>query len=838
MKAAGFYLTIITSIFFFQNISKAQVFGTVSDEQSKPLPFANVYIEGTTTGTTTNENGEYFINPGEGNFTLVFQYVGYKQIKRNISLSHQQALRLDISLPPEIISLSEIEIKANAEDPAYPIIRKAIAKRNEYLNQVPAYACDVYVKGNIKLLEAPERFLGEEVGDLGGMLDSSRQGMLYLSESVSKYYFQAPNNTKEVMISSKVAGNDNGFSFNSATDMEVNFYQNLVEIGRKIVSPIADAAFNYYKYQLEGSFFDKDNKLIYKIRVVPKNASGPVVEGFLYIADESWNIYSTDLYTTGNNILMPLIDTLYIRQTYVLAQKPNIWRIFSQTYEFTGNILGFRIGGTFTGIFQKYDLNPNFPKNFFDNTIMTVEPEANKKDSTYWQSSRPIPLTEEEQKNYHRQDSLAVVKKSDAYLDSVDKAANRFELIDLLSSYSFQNSKKNSSGKILLPIGNTDFNLIQGLTLFTGIEFKKSFGDPYKRRCAALLNINYGLTEKKIRGNAEISFDYNRKFNGTIQLAGGEKLTQYNEDEPISKNVSSFYNFLFRRNYIRYYNEKFFQIGWRHEIWNEVLVHLGTKYTHRSPLENLSDFSIFYRDSREFDPNIPGNLQNFDKRLLQNNALIMDVTLRWRPGQQIIDYPYTRIRLGTEWPEMSVGLRKGIVVKGLQNDFLKIYASILKEDIAWGVAGRSSFLAEAGKIITEGDGILYFADYHHFLGNQTNIVDKNRFLTSFRALPYYDYSINDSWVRVHFEHNFDGFIMDKLPLFKKLKVSMVVGAAYLKTPDVDSYWEVGAGIDRLGIGVARVFRFDLTAAFLNGTYQGLTWTLGFKFLIPSQDNQM
>ncbi len=808
------------------NSARAQVHGTVSDEASNPLPFATVYIEGTTQGTTTNEKGEYKLNTGSGDFTLVFQYVGFKQIKRNISIADNRPVKLDVTMPVESVTLSEIEVIANAEDPAYPIIRKAIAKRKYYLKQVPAYSCDVYVKGSIKMLDAPERILGQEIGDMEGMLDSTRQGILYLSESVSEYYFKAPDKTKEVMISSKVAGNDNGFSFNSATDMEMNFYRNRVEIGRQIVSPIADAAFNFYKYRLEGSFFDENKRLIYKINVLPKNASGPVLAGDLYIADESWNIYSTDLFVTGNNMLNPLIDTMHIKQTYVLVKKPDTWRIFSQIYEFTGGIMGFRFGGAFTGIFQNYDLDPDFPDDFFDSTIMKVNPDANKKDTTYWNSSRPVPLTVEEESGYRKKDSLQIVRSSDAYLDSIDREANHFEIENLLTNYRHRNSKRKSEWNFESPLGNATYNLVQGFALTAGAEYRKSYGDPARKKFAVAGFVNYGFAEKKWRPGGQITFDYNRKFNGVVQVSGGEKLSQFNENEPINENLSSLYNILFRRNYIRFYNEKFIQMKWQQELANGVLVQLSGKRTQRSNLWNHADYSLFYKDSRTFDENIPGDLWFDDFRLWANTAYIFDVFIRLRPGQKIIDYPNSRVKLGTDWPEFRLGLKKGIITEGRQNDFLKIYASVVKEDIKIGVAGRSSFLAEAG-MFTKKD-LLYFADYHHFPGNETNVILDNRFLNAFRALPYYLYSTNDRWFRAHYEHNFDGFVMDKLPLIKKLNISLVGGAAFLKTPGLDSYWEVSAGLDRLGLGVTRLLRFDLAASFLNGQYQGLTWLIGLK----------
>ena len=66
---------------------------------------------------------------------------------------------------------------------------------------------------------------------------------------------------KEVIVASKVSGNDNGFSFNNAAQANFDFYENYLDFDVKVISPIADNAFNYYKYKFDGSFADENNKI-------------------------------------------------------------------------------------------------------------------------------------------------------------------------------------------------------------------------------------------------------------------------------------------------------------------------------------------------------------------------------------------------------------------------------------------------------------------------------------------------------------------------------------------------------------------------------------------------
>ena len=111
--------------------------------------------------------------------------------------------------------------------------------------------------------------MGQEINvDIG--LDSTRSGIIYLSETISKIKYQKPDKLTEKVIASKVSGNSNGFSFNSALDVNYNFYNNTIQINSAIISPISDYAFNYYRYKLEGVFYDDSGNLINKIKVIPR----------------------------------------------------------------------------------------------------------------------------------------------------------------------------------------------------------------------------------------------------------------------------------------------------------------------------------------------------------------------------------------------------------------------------------------------------------------------------------------------------------------------------------------------------------------------------------------
>ena len=97
-------------------------------------------------------------------------------------------------------------------------------------------------------------------------------------------------------------------------------------------------------------------------------------------------------------------------------------------------------------------------------------------------------------------------------------------------------------------------------------------------------------------------------------------------------------------------------------------------------------------------------------------------------------------------------------------------------------------------------------DYHHFNGNLTYWSAFG--LQNFELLDYYTNSTNKQYLEVHYEHNFGGFILNKLPLIRKLKLNEDVGVHFISTPDLPQYAEFFFGIEKL-----RLIRVDFVTAF-------------------------
>ena len=89
--------------------------GTVADAATgKAMPFANVYINGSTRGTLTNENGAYTLTGVPlGTVELVASFVGYQPQKRVLRLDDSQDKRVNFRLKPSDQTLATVTVRAN-----------------------------------------------------------------------------------------------------------------------------------------------------------------------------------------------------------------------------------------------------------------------------------------------------------------------------------------------------------------------------------------------------------------------------------------------------------------------------------------------------------------------------------------------------------------------------------------------------------------------------------------------------------------------------------------------------------------------------------------------------
>ncbi len=812
---------------FTANAQQYQLSGRVSDQKSNPIPFTSVYIRNSTYGTTANENGIYQFKLAPGTYNITYRFVGFNEKTVKVTVpDHDETL--DVTMDDEVFGTERVAaIYRKNRDAADTIMKQVIKKRKYYLDEAASYSSAVYIKGVQRLLSAPKSLLSKEVVRALD-LDSNGRGILYQQESLSDYSFKSPNKIREVTIANRMAGINTAFSYNKASDLQVNFYNNVFTINglstRGYVSPLASNALTFYRYKLLGVSND-NGRVIDKIQVIPKRAHGQYFQGDIYIVEGDWRLYSADLYLANGVNSLNLIDTLKITQQYV-AVTDSVWMPAAVQYNFKGQVFGFKFGGYYEAIFNNYKINPAFPDHFFTGEILKIDTTANTKKEDYWASVRPVPLTKREARDYEKKDSIAAYKQTKEYIDSLQHTKNHINYPGYLIFGYYASNRTNTDSLYIYPFLQTFYyNTVEGFGINAKVRYTKKLDDFHTFSITP--NLRYGFGNKVLTANIYSEYKNDPFHNAKFFTGFGSDILDLNNVGTRSLYFNTLSTLLSENNYVKYYRSHYGLFGYQREVTNGVFLTGSLSYASRSQMYNTSFGHIANVKNREYTSNNPlappGTPADDHSFLFPNNqALTFSTSATFTFDQQYVTRPMGKFNIPSKYPALTVNYRKGIKgVFGSDANYDFTSVDVSQYNIRVGLTGFSSFKLTAGGFVN--DKTLYYMDYNHFLGNQGTTFDPT-YVGSFHFLPFYTYSTNGAFLEAHFQHNFAGSIFNKIPLLRKAKLEEIIGANYLTTKANRDYTEFYVGVQRL------IFRVDYGVSYMgNKKYlQGLRIFYGIR----------
>ena len=809
------FLLFIIYLSVSQIVFSQKIKGVVTDNNGNKLPFATVFIKENNKGTNANSEGKFSLKTEPGQYTLVCQHVGYKKDERKITVAGED-IELNFILTLQEMTLAEAVVR-NGEDPAYQIIRNTIKKRTYYGSQLSVFQCEVYTKGQLRVRNYPNKFFGKKVDFEDG--DTSKQKMLYLSETISRYSVDKPNKEKIEVISSKVSGQSDGFGLSAPRFF--SFYKNNVFIGnnlnpRGFVSPIAESALNFYRYKLEGTYFE-DGREISHIKVMPKRKFEPLFSGYIDIVVDDWRIHSTQLMLTKSS-QMELVDTLKIEQLYRPLNK-EVWFMSSQIIYPAIKIFGFDAYGSFVNIYSDFNIEPAFDSKFFNNTILKYTDSANMRPNDYWEKTRPVPLMADEEKDYKRKDSLELARKDPKYMDSLQKIRNKVTVANiLLLGQSFQSERKKSSISFPSLLELISFNPAEGWVMSPGFVWIKRLDTTVTGRKSISIapNLRYGFANKHFNPHLTIGYSFGKKYATTITLSGGKRVFQFNNNSPIGERGNTISCLLSEENRIKSYEAYYFRGSVRRGVGDGFTVTAGFQYQDRMPLDNRTNFSWKNKADVEYTPNYPYEI--ITENIKRHQIFMGLIGLRWQPGARYIEMPDRKINIGSKFPVFSLQYIQGFKnLFGSDASFSKWKLSVT-DDINFKLQGKFRYRLGIGGFIDTGSNV-QTPDYNHFNGNISTLATE--YLNSFQLLPIYQFSNTDRFYALaHVEHHFNGFLTNKIPGIRKLNFYLVAGGNGFYINSSKNYYEVFVGIEN----IFKQIRID----FVQSWQDGKPWQNGIR----------
>jgi len=824
----------VLSVLCSTGVRATRVTGTVRDEKGDVLPYSSILVKGTTRGVTAGGDGRYSIELSPGEFTLVCQYVGYARQEKTVLVGSVPSV-VDFRLSPLRLSMAEVVVRPGGEDPAYAIIRHAIQKRRDYENPLDSFTCEAYIKTLMRTRGLPKRVLGQKIQesdkkDMG--VDSAGKGIIFLSESLTKVAFKRPDKIKLEVLSGRQSGS-NGYGFSIPTF--INFYKNNVAVlgdqlnPRGFVSPIADAALNYYRYKFLGSYFE-DGKEINEIQVIPRRRYEPLFSGKIDIVEGEWRIHSLDLRLLKESQL-EILDTLEIKQIHAPVAT-GTWLVKSQVIYFTFNILGIDAVGNFLNVYNNYDIAPTFRKRFFNNVLIRYDTAGNRKTKAYWDSIRPLPLEPDEKINYvirdsiyrYSQDSMGTRRNRDSLLKRQGHVTAEQLLVGGFSRSDFRRPRPlRYSMEGLLP--NVSYNTVEGINLKLAGRISKRLpggaGD-----LSFSPHLRYGFNNKLFNAWGELNLDRRslsrdgEEVSAERQswtLAGGRRVAQYNPDNPISETVNAVYTLFWGQNYMKIYESRFAELRSATRFDNGMRLNIKAQYEDRQPLENTTYYSFVKQSSRAFTLNYPVEIPLAPELILPHQALVTTISWEYQPGQQFIEYPNRKISIGSKYPTFAVSYAKGWEVLGSDVNFDKWSFSVW-DVLNFKLRGELRYRFSLGGFLNANS--VYVQDYQHFNGNQTLVASE--YLNSFQVAPYYANSTTGNfYATAYLEHHFNGFLTNKIPLFRRLNWHLVGGVNAFYVNGGNHYEEMSWGLEN----IFKLLRVDVVSSWRDGRY----WLTGVRF---------
>lgn len=803
--------------------------GTVTNAKGEALPFASIGVLGTTNGIMANGEGKYAIDLIPGSYSLRCQYIGYETTTKFIQVGNKDTV-LDFLLPNQAFEMQAAVVIAKAEDPALRIMRQVIQKRKYHESLIKTLETEIYLKGTLRAMDMPDKIMGVEISkeDLEGMgLDSSGKGVLYLLEQLAHYTYQAPNKFYNRIISVRESGNPNGLGWATMPPI-INIYENNVTImegasPRGFISPANSNAFHFYNFKLLGSFFE-DGRRVSKIQVSPKRKYEPLFTGYVYVVEDEWTFHSVDLMVTHTSQLQ-MLDTLRLEQSYMRIDK-DIWVIQSQVMYPSLSLFGIGFNGSFMTSYRNQKVNEDIDKKLFrDKIISSYDSAANSRATTYWDTLRPVPLENDEIKNYLFSDSLYLVEKAKQDTMKIRKISGISFGGFLAGNPTYRTNKHYFSINSLLSAVN--YNTVEGVNLTLVPQWKYSI-DSNQTITTSYVH-RYGFSNHLYNSVLKLKYQRSGKQNKgiytAVTLQGGQYVYQLNNVNPISNIMNLAYTLFGGQNYMKLYASRHLKLYGVHSLGNGWSFSGEVGYEQRFSLSNTSLYTFNEQNKIRLSSNQPIELPFFEN----HKAALVKVGLRYQPGWRYVSYPkYKQPILTKNQPVFTLGYTKGIPgIAGSKTNFDKWNFS-MAHSFKMRMLGDLEFILQTGGFLNA--DYVGIPDMKHLFGNQTILA--NPYLRSFQLAPYYKYSNTSlAYFEGHVEWKLGGLLTNKIPLFRRLSWHLVGGSNTMFINQRDYYSEVFIGLENIGWKMFRFGRLDFIAGYESGNSRP---TLGFRISLGGE----
>lgn len=794
-------LNFITALSFAQSFK-----GSVVDDAGNPVPYAAIYLKEMKSGFTTDEHGLFQTQLPAGKYTCDVSSLGF--ITQSFFLKmpgHDYEKK--IVLAERVYSLPEVSVVKGQEDPAYAVMRKAIARASFYRTQIKGFKAGTYLKGTGKGTAIPAVLkLSKEIRKEAKEL----LGKLFLMEEQQIVTFKAPN-----VWSKRVLAYKNSFPEQIQVDMgltTVNLYA--PEMFGK-VSPLNPRAFSFYRFRLDG-YFMENGQMINKIHVTPKREDSRLLEGDLFIVENLWCISAADVVYDGSGIKAKI-------KVICKEVQPAVFLPVSTTSSVSIDMMGFKAESSYLAAVHYTDVQTDIElkkevvasvkadkvakapkKHKFERPVgmirenTKIDTLADMKDSLYWATVRSVPLRQEEFQSYQYKEGKILQK------DSLSKNNPRKPSVasNMMKAFVFGKTFTSANKKAWLTLSDLssyipEYNFVDGFWLGAKLKMGVNLSSSSSLRFTP--QFYYTTARKDWVGQGDFTLNYAPRNHGRLSLSGGAMSVDYNGESGEYRLINALSSSLFGHNHVKFYENTFFTIDHGIEPFNGLLFSTSLSWQRRRMLDNSIHQSWF---KRKAEPNIPGN--TFFRPMPDNDLLKASFGLMFTPAHYYHMSDGKKVYEDSRFP--TFGLKYDRAFPMSSSRYLTSYHLLqfsAEQKIEFGMFNRLHWSVNTGTFWNAKN--LQFPDFKHFASTDIGVTSRS-FDSGFNLLDNYVLSTNTRWAQANLSWYTPRLLLKHLPFLaskpfdEALHLRSVI--IYKQQPYTELGYSVGfSNMARIGVFV-------------------------------------
>lgn len=805
-----FFIVFLNSAYGQQTTIRGRVKEALT---GTPIPFANVIFKGTTSGTTTDFDGYYQIITTTPSDSIEVSYIGF--VKRAKAITKGKSQTVDFQLEEEVINLEGVVVFAG-ENPAFKIMRNVVDnKKKNNRRSLTAYEYESYTKIEIDINNMSENFTRKKlVRKVKSVLDSieiiaGEDGEpilpIFISEAISNFYYKKkPQLQYENIIKTKISGvgiEDGSLTSQviGSTFQQYNFYNNWVNLlDKEFASPISNFWKANYEYDLVDSLYI-DDVFVYRLEFWPKREQNLAFQGTMWIAKENYALRRIDAgvnRATNLNFVRRLKIQQDLTPTESGALIPEKSRV---VVDFIG------IGKDPTGFVAKFytsfrDIKVNEPKPdaFYQHPIR-MEEDVREWTDEYWNEKRHEELSDTEVTVFQMIDTLKKIPTIKTITDFVQIAGSGYWDVGKLDL---------GPWPILWAI-----NDIEGPRVGFGARTNQSFS----KKVVLWGDVAFGFKDKEEKYGAGVDFILSRKRWTTLSLKHRKEIDPVwavNDNRLNSPLFRSFARFGDLETPFRHYTSS---ARMQTTPAKGFITSIGFTQQDFTPLTGFSYFEQPGDNTSELGTSFETSEINFQIKYAKDELFVIDDN--------------DRISLGTiRSPRITIGYDAGVNgVIGSDFDYHRLSFG-LEKNIRMGGLGVSELQIDGGYIF----GQIPFPLLKTHIGNESPFL----YEFAFNQMDFFEFA-SDKYLELKYLHHFEGFILNRIPLMKKLKWRLIGIANFAlgsvrdeNLEDINPLVVNGNGVQELpfttfegskpyvelGGGIENIFKFFFVGAVQRVTY--------------------